>query len=62
MALFNDRVRALGAEEGLAVLDLQRDVPPTSALFDDDVHVTAEGAQLEAELAAKFLLENGLVR
>ncbi len=62
MALFNDKIRTLGAEERLAVLDLQRDVPPTSALFDDDLHVTAKGAQLEADLATKFLLENGLVR
>ena len=61
-AVFNDKVRALAAEEGLPVLDFQRDVPPTKELFIDEIHVTPEGARLEAELATRFLLENGFVR
>jgi hypothetical protein len=62
MVVFNDRIRALATEEGLPVLDFQRDVPPTKELFIDEMHVTPRGARLEAELATKFLLENGLVR
>ena len=62
MAVFNDKVRALAAEEGLPVLDFQRDVPPTKELFIDEIHVSSQGARLEAELATKFLLENGFVR
>jgi hypothetical protein len=62
MVVFNDKTRALAAEEGLPVLDFQRDVPPTKELFIDEMHVTPRGARLEAELATRFLLENGLVR
>lgn len=62
MVVFNDQVRALAAEEGLPVLDFQRDVPPVKELFIDEIHVTPRGARLEAELATKFLLANGLAR
>jgi hypothetical protein len=62
MVVFNDRVRSLAAEEGIPVLDFQRAVPPTKELFIDEIHVTPKGAHLEAELAARFLLENGFVR
>lgn len=62
MIVFNDRVRALAAEEGLPVFDLQRDVPPTRELFIDEMHVNPRGARLEASLAAKFLVENGFTR
>jgi lysophospholipase L1-like esterase len=62
MVVFNDRVRALAAEEGVPVLDFQRDVPPTKELFIDEIHVSPQGARLEAELATRFLLENSLVR
>lgn len=62
MVVFNDRIRALAAEEGLPVLDFQRDVPPTKDLFIDEIHVTPRGARLEAELATRFLLENGFGR
>lgn len=62
MAIFNENVRALAAEEGVPLLDLQRDVPPTDAMFLDDVHVTPAGARLEAKLAAAFLVDMGLTR
>lgn len=61
MVVFNDKIRALAAEEGLPVLDFQRDVPPTNDLFIDEIHVTPRGARLEAELATKFLLSQNLV-
>jgi hypothetical protein len=61
MAVFNDRIRALSAEEGLPILDFERDVPPAKELFIDEIHVTPRGARLEGELAARFLLSNGLV-
>lgn len=61
-AVFNNKVRALAAEEGLPVLDFQRDVPPTKDLFIDEIHVTPRGARLEAQLATRLLLENGFVR
>ena len=60
MKIFNESVRALAAEEDLPLLDLERDVPPTDANFLDYVHVSAEGARLEAKLAAAFLVDRGL--
>jgi hypothetical protein len=55
MARFNGEVRALAAREGLALLDLERLVPPRAELFLDEVHVSPAGALLEAREAARFL-------
>ena len=62
MGEFNARIRALAAQEGLPLLDLESAVPPTEGMFNDDVHVTAAGARLEAEIATRFLVTQRLVR
>jgi lysophospholipase L1-like esterase len=62
MAVFNEATRALAAREGLPLLDLDRLVPPRTDLFSDEVHVTPAGALLEAQTAARFLLDRGLAR
>jgi lysophospholipase L1-like esterase len=61
MPVFNQNVRDLAAREGLPLLDFEKEVPPDSELWLNEIHVSASGARLEASLAADFLLREGLV-
>lgn len=61
LAAFNEATRRLAAAESVPLLDLERAVPPTRDFFSDEIHVTAKGAALEAELAAAFLESAGLL-
>lgn len=61
LAAFAEATRRLAAAESVPLLDLERAIPPTRDLFSDEIHVTAKGAALEAELAAAFLVSAGLL-
>jgi hypothetical protein len=58
---YNDVMRRLAAAGHGAVFDLSRSVPKSRALFYDDAHFTAAGAQQTGTLLASFLVEKGLV-
>jgi hypothetical protein len=62
MPLLNEKTRALAAAEGVPLLDFEREIPPDGTLFQDEVHVNAAGALLEARAAARFLTEKGVLR
>jgi lysophospholipase L1-like esterase len=62
MPFLNEKTRALAAAEGVPLLDFEREIPPDGALFQDEVHVNAAGALLEARAAARFLTEQGVLR
>jgi hypothetical protein len=49
MDRINDRIRALGEELGVAVVDLDGRLPRTTEVFYDDCHFNVRGAQLVAE-------------
>ena len=53
--MWNEKTRALAAADGLPLLDLDAAVPKEKRLFLDQVHVSPEGARVEAETAARFL-------
>jgi GDSL-like Lipase/Acylhydrolase family len=53
---YNDVVRALGKERGLAVIDLARLMPKNSLYFYDMSHFTNRGAEEVARLAAPSMV------
>jgi lysophospholipase L1-like esterase len=55
MAEFNQKTRELAAEEGVPLLDFERLFPTTASLYEDEIHMTKDGARLEAEVAERFL-------
>jgi hypothetical protein len=62
MAAFNQKIREVAASEGAPLLDFERLLPTTGTLYGDEIHMTKEGALLEAALAARFLEDQGLLR
>jgi len=68
LALFNDRVRAIGVEEGASVIDLaalmQRElsVRKPEELYYDGLHVNDDGSRLYARLVAQELAREVLPR
>ena len=52
---FNETVRRVGAEEGVAVIDLARAIPQERRFVYDVVHLTDEGSERAAGLIAAAL-------
>ena len=52
MLMFNESARAIAAARGVRFLDFDAAVPKTSAYFTDDAHLTREGNEILARVAA----------
>lgn len=52
---FNQQIRDTAAELGVALVDLDREVPKRRVFFRDLVHVTTGGSEIAAEAIAKVL-------
>jgi hypothetical protein len=50
--MFNESARAIAAARGVRFLDFDAAVPKTSAYFTDDAHLTREGNEILARIAA----------
>jgi len=61
MDRFNEVVLALREEPAVQVLPLADEIREP-ALFVDEVHLTLEGQRREAQLVARYILDNGLLR
>lgn len=61
MDRFNEVVLALRDEPAVHVLPLADEIREP-ALFKDEVHLTLEGQRQEAQVVARYILENGLLR
>lgn len=53
--LYNDTLRQVGAEEGVPVIDLAREMPRNSAYYYDYLHYTEAGAVEVAEIVSREL-------
>ncbi len=53
---FNDTIRRVGAEDGVLVIDLAREIPPEKAYLYDLVHFNDTGSRMAAQLIAARLL------
>jgi len=54
---FNDTVRRVAAEQGVVLVDLDREIPHSSRYIIDAVHVNPEGSRLVSDVIAKHLAE-----
>jgi lysophospholipase L1-like esterase len=61
MGRYNAAMRAVGAAQGVPVLDLAAALPKTADYFYDDVHFNVRGADTAARLLARFMVEQGVV-
>jgi hypothetical protein len=50
MDLINDRIRLVGKELGVPVVDLDLELPRTTEVFYDDCHFNVRGARMVAEI------------
>lgn len=57
----NEVVREVARQDAVPLQDLARVFPKEKRYFTDGHHVNAEGAKLEAELCARFLVETQLI-
>jgi lysophospholipase L1-like esterase len=55
MALYNDTLRRVGAENGVLVIDLAREMPRNSAYYYDYLHYTEAGAAQVADIIYRDL-------
>lgn len=55
LELYNDVTRQLGAERGVTVIDLARQMPKDSRLYYDWMHYTTLGAKVVAEIVGEGL-------
>lgn len=60
LADYNERIRRVGAEEGVTVIDLAREFPADPALYVDFIHHTDAGHARKAELILQGLLRGPL--
>ncbi len=61
MRRYNERVRRVGEEEGVPVLDLEATFPRDVKLYVSPIHHSDEGEALVAEKVAAALVEHGLL-
>ena len=55
MEMYNDTLRQVGAENGVLVIDLAREMPRNSAYYYDYLHYTEAGAAEVAEIIYRDL-------
>ncbi len=55
MEMYNDTLRRVGAENGVLVIDLAREVPPDQEHLYDMVHFNDAGSRLAAKIIAARL-------
>jgi hypothetical protein len=60
--LFNNIIREICAQEGVLLIDLEKDIPSDKRYIYDLVHLNTEGSYLAAELITKALLEDAAVK
>ncbi len=60
MGLFNDVIRKVAGDSGVALVDLEKEIPKDPAFLSDDVHPTAQATEKEAELIFKKIESLGL--
>ncbi len=53
--LFNDTIRQVGQKNGVAVIDLAKEVPPDKEHLYDMVHFNDDGSRLAAKIIAAQL-------
>lgn len=56
MERFNAAVRRLSQEEGVELIDLEKEIPKDLDHFYDDVHLTVRGSERAASVIASYLL------
>lgn len=58
MNRFNEAVRQLSRDEGVELIDLEKQIPKDLVHFYDDVHLTPEGARKAGEIIASYFFEH----
>jgi len=61
MRKFNDAARRLAKQEGVDLVDLERQMPKTTAYLYDDVHYTKAGNELIGNALADNIIESTLI-
>ena len=56
MNRFNDAVRKLSRDDGVELIDLDKEIPKSLDYFYDDVHFTPKGAEKASEVISSYLL------
>jgi hypothetical protein len=61
MRAYNDATRRVAAEEGVALVDLEPQVPKDLAHFTDDVHYTDAAFDVVADAVTRGLEASGVL-